>query len=174
MEVARLATLPGRGAHLGASPSVSAIERGRSVPPAVAGAVQAHLIVEAAVGSTKGGVCTARCLRRHRFGSTAVPGCSEQGRSSTAGARRHGIHRVVRPDHWIPARLGRAGHHQGRAITVLLRAVATLGRSNHRPSSIGTPPRCARLRSGLNSDTSDRFRSPHRHGARIRNRSVNG
>ena len=32
------------------------------------------------------------------------------------------------------------------------RAEATLGRSNHRPPSISTPPICARLRSGLNSD----------------------
>ena len=32
------------------------------------------------------------------------------------------------------------------------RAEATLGRSNHRPPSISSPPRSARLRSGLNSD----------------------
>lgn len=45
---------------------------------------------------------------------------SRQGRSSAAGARRHGIHRVVRSDHQIPAKLGCAGHHQRREITVFV------------------------------------------------------
>ena len=61
-----------------------------------------------------------RIPRWCRSGDVQLSKRSEQGRSSTAGARRHGIHRVVRPDHRIPARLGRVGHHQGREITVFL------------------------------------------------------
>ena len=100
------------------------------------------------VGSPTFSARTAHCPRSRRSG---------QGRTSRAGARRHGIHRVVRPDHRIPAKLSCCRRtSSGTRNHRVSRAEATFGCSNHRPPSICTPPRCARVRSVLNSDA---FRS---------------
>lgn len=54
-----------------------------------------------------------------------------QRRSPAAGARYHGIHPVVRPDHQFRGMLGRTEHLGLREVTAFLRQPRSLYRSNH-------------------------------------------